>query len=110
MQKGQQRTATIALLEGQAFYYLSKSKPLPSYPAAIANPIKSPISRLPYSGVIFKVVKDRCMKVGSVTTVECVIGGVLFPTLMEFINIRNLQARIILTAVAAIFETDGQFY
>ena len=50
------------------------------------------------------------MKVGSVTTVECVIGGVLFPTLMEFINIRNLQARIFLTAVATIFETDGQFY
>ena len=50
------------------------------------------------------------MKVGSVTTIECVIGGVLFPTLMEFINIRNLQARIFLTAVAALFETDGQFY
>ena len=80
MQKGQQRTATVALLEGQAFYSLRKSKPKVLTLLA-ANPVKSPISRLPYSGVIFKVVKDRCMKVGSVTTtVECVIGGVLFPT------------------------------
>ena len=55
------------------------------------------------------------MKVGSVTTtVECVIGGVLFQHLMEFINIRNLQDQnFFLTAVvaaAALFETDGQFY
>ena len=55
------------------------------------------------------------MKVGSVTTtVECVIGGVLFQHLMEFINIRNLQDQnFFLTAVvaaAALFETDGQFH
>ena len=55
------------------------------------------------------------MKVGSVTTtVECVIGGVLFPTFDGiYQHQKSLGLEFFLTAVvtaAALFETDGQFY